>query len=443
MQSKRWKSLLFAILLAPNGVSLFGIRVDQVWAVNSYTFEHRKSSNTLYLSSSLLFRDYCEDNVCKKPSKLSPLLSQVQPESESNPTPLVPLEPQPNPTVTGTSENAQRQSNPPPLEGQPSNFPRPSSEPIERLLETPQTDYSQRLEKLRLLLQKKTMLLPESSSNSELELGLRVRQRSLPEQPLEKIPPPPTEQPGDKFKPIGYLQGRIGYFYTDNIFSSNVDRIKDSLIFYGLTLASTYLPLGPKTYINGSIDGYQIRYFDQSIYDYNQLRLNLSLYQQLSQRMYGEVAFSNQQLFYVKNGDFYAAGDRFLNENSLRLSLGRRDPLSSKLMLDSFYEFSINFADPENRNRIINSVWLSLSYQLQDPLQIGINYQFNLSNFTQRPDARADTFHRLFGQLNYRMSNYSNINLQSGVSFGGSTVPTINFDSWFFSLNYSLDLGQF
>jgi hypothetical protein len=431
MQSKHWKSLLFAILLAPHGVSLFGINVDEVWAVNSYTFRYQEPNNTLQSSSPVDLKNYCEDNFCQKPEVLRLLISQTLPE------------PQPNPTVNNSSNNAQRQSNPPQLEGQPSNLPKPASEPIQQLLNKPQTDYSQRLERLIQLLRREKPPTDESGSDDNLELGLRVRPRPLPEQPIEQIPTPPLEQPVDQFKPIGYLQGRVGYFTTNNIFSSNVDVIKDGLIFYGLTLASTYLPLGPKTYINGSIDGFQIRYFDQSIYDYNQLRFNLSLYQRLSQRMYGEIAFSNQQLFYANNGDFYAAGDRFLNENSLRLSLGRRDPLNSKLTLDSFYELSFNFADPESRNRIINSFWLSLSYSLQEKLQVGINYQLNLSNFTQRPDARADAFHRLFGQLSYRISNYSNINVQSGVSFGGSTVPTIDFDSLFFSLNYSLDLGRF
>lgn len=443
MQSKRWKSLLFAILSAPCSVSSFGIGIDEVWAVNSYILNYKELNYTPKSSSSVDLRNYCEDSFCQKSEAWRLLLSQSLPEPQPNPASSEPPEPQTNPTLDNSPNNAQIQSNPPQLEGQPSNLPKPGSEPIQRLLEKPETDYSQRLERLVKLLQRETPAPSESDNNDGLELGLRIRQRPLPEQPVEQITDPPPKQPVDQFKPIGYLQGRVGYFSTNNIFSSSVDPVQDSLIFYGLTLASTYIPLGSKTHINGSIDGFQIRYLDQSIYDYNQLRFNLSLYQRLSQRIYGEIAFSNQQLFYANNGNFYAAGDRFLSENSVRLSLGRRDPLNSRLTLDSFYEFSFNFANPESRNRIINSFWLSLSYSLQETLQVGINYQFNLSNFTQRPDARADAFHRLFGQLNYRISNYSNINLQSGVSFGGSTVPTIDFDSWFFSLNYSFDLGRF
>ncbi|BAY25732.1 hypothetical protein NIES2100_55390 [Calothrix sp. NIES-2100] len=348
---------------------------------------------------------------------------------------------QPTPTTQENADDLQKQNDPPPLESPPGNFPSPSPGQIEQILETPQSDYSQRLENLRQVLQKQTQSSPAPSN---LELGLRVRPRTMPEPPpLEQQPPLPQEKPVVQFKPIGSLQARISYFYSSNIFSASVDPVQDSLIFYGLTLASAYLPLGSQTFISGSIDGNQIHYLDQSVYDYNQLRFNVSLYRQLSRRMYSEISWSNQLLFYANNGNNFKAGDRFLNENALRLSLGRRDPLGSRLFLDSFYELSVNFSDPENRSRIINSLWLSLSYYLQQPLQVGINYQFNFSDFTNRPDAREDQFHRLFGHLNYRVSKDSNLNLQGGVSFGDSSSPNINFDGWFFSLNYRLELGKF
>ena len=160
--------------------------------------------------------------------------------------------------------------------------------------------------------------------------------------------------------------------------------------------------------------------------------------------MYGEISWSNQQLFFANSSDrldSFKAGDRFLNENSLQLSLARRDPLTSRLTLDSFYELSVNFSDPLSRNRIINSFWVSLNYYLQKPLQVSINYQGNFTDFTQRD--REDQFHRLFGQLNYRISDTTNMNVQAGVSLGSSTVENIDFDGWFFTINYTLQLGQF
>ena len=125
----------------------------------------------------------------------------------------------------------------------------------------------------------------------------------------------------------------------------------------------------------------------------------------------------------------------------MQLSLGRRDPLTSRLTLDSFYELSVNFADPQSRNRIINSFWVSLNYYLQKPLQVGIDYQVNLSEFTDGD--REDQLHRLFGHLNYRISDTINMNVQAGVSLGSSTAENIDFDGWFFSVNYNLQLGRF
>lgn len=340
------------------------------------------------------------------------------------------------PNTTKEPEDTQKQNDPPQLESQPSNLPTSPPDSKEELLDAPEINQSQRLERLMQLLRSPKQP-PESDSDRELVLRVRLR-------PLEQPTFPPIEQPVVKFKPIGYLQGHVAYFQASNIFSSEDIPIEDGLMFSGLTLASTYFPLGAKTFLNGSIDGNLIRYINQSQYDYNQVRFNLGIYQQLSQRMYGEVSWSNQQLFHANNSDrldSFKAGDRFLNENSFQVSLGRRDPLTSKLVLNSFYELSVNFADPQSRDRIINSFWVSLNYYLQKPLQVGIDYQVNFSDFTQRD--REDQFHRLFGHLNYRISDTSNMNVQAGVSLGSSTAENIDFDGWFFSINYSLQLGQF
>ncbi len=110
-------------------------------------------------------------------------------------------------------------------------------------------------------------------------------------------------------------------------------------------------------------------------------------------------------------------------------------------MLDSFYELRLNFADPDSRNRINNSLLLSLSYYWLKSLQVGFNYQFNLSDFTLRQ--RQDQYHRLYANLTYGISDSTNVSLQGGVSLGDSTDQNINFDGWFFSLNYNLELGKF
>ncbi|MEH2165404.1 MAG: hypothetical protein V7K41_01730 [Nostoc sp.] len=433
MRLKNWKNLFFCILLTSSGGGWCCIRVDAAESAITDVW-HPNHLATIQLTHEQL----CHKLEQKAINSLCKLSSESHTLDSPMPLNLAQQTPETTQTPDQTEEpiDTQKQNDPPQLESQPSNLPISPSDSKEQLLNLPEIEYSQRRERLIELLRSPKQPL---ESNSDRELGLRVRLR-----PLEQQLPPPTEQPVPKFKPIGYLQGRVGYFQTSNIFSSNYSPIEDGLIISGLTLASTYFPLGSKTFVNGSIDGNLIRYINQSEYHYNQVRLNLSIYHQLSQRMFGEISWSNQQLFYANSSDrfdSFKAGDRFLNENSLQLSLGRRDPLTSRLTLDSFYELSVNFADPQSRNRIINSFWVSLNYYLQKPLQVGIDYQMSLSDFTQRD--REDEFYRLFGHLNYQISDTINMNVQGGVSLGSSTAENIDFDGWFFSINYSLQLGRF
>lgn len=338
---------------------------------------------------------------------------------------------------SGNSRTSQVNNENPQLEGQPNELSPPNQKPIEQLLQSP-VDYNERLERLRRRLQKTTQ--PNLQVQSRPELGLRVRKRALP-QPIEQPPLPPVEKPVPEFKSIGSLQAYVGYFQSDNIFSSDILPTDDGLFFYGLRLASAYFPIGTRTYIHGSIDGNLIRYVDQARFNYNQLVLNLGIYQQLSRRMYSEIGWTNQQLFYARNSEVFQAGDRFLNENSLYFSLGRRDPLTDKLMFDSFYEFNWKLSDPENRSRIVNSLWFSLSYYLQKPLQVGLNYQLYLSDFSARD--RHDQYHRLYGIIIYRLSNSSSLNFQTGYSFGDSTDRNLDFESWFLNISYNLKIGEF
>lgn len=433
MRLKNWKNLFFCILLTSSGGTWCCIRVNAAESTITDVWHLNDLATTQVTDEQL-----CQKLEQKAINSLCKLSNESHTLDSSMPLNLVQQTPGTTQIADQTEEptDTQKQNDPPQLESQPNNVPISPSDSKEQLLNLPEIEYSQRLERLieRLRSPKQPF-----ESDSERELGLRVRLR-----PLEQQLPPPTEQPIPQFKPIGYLQGRVGYFQTSNIFSSNDSPIEDGLIISGLTLASTYFPLGSKTFVNGSIDGNLIRYLNQSQYHYNQVRFNLSIYQQLSQRMYGEISWSNQQLFYANSSDrfdSFKAGDRFLNENSLLLSLGRRDPLTSRLTLDSFYQLSVNFADPASRNRIINSFWVSLNYYLQKPLQVGIDYQMNLSDFTQRN--REDEFYRLFGHLNYQISDTINMNMEAGVSLGSSTAENIDFDGWFFTINYSFQLGRF
>lgn len=350
------------------------------------------------------------------------------------------------PPPAPTPENVEK--DPPPLESQPTDFPATSPEEVEQKLDTLEDERSIRLRKLLQLIEENQEKQKEKEEQLQQtfnnELGtIRAIKVPEPPQPLDPKQPPP-EKPEEKFKPVGYLLGRVGYFHTSNIFSSRNNPVDDGLIFSGLTLAAAPFRIAPKTFLNGSIDGNIIRYSDQSEFDYNQIRFNLGIYQQLTSKMYGEIGWNNQQLFYSKDSKRFnfASGDKFLNENSFRLSVGRRDPLAPKLNLDSFYEIRLSLTNPpEKRNRVINYIWLSLNYRLQQSLRVGVDYQFSLSNFLER--TREDQYHRISANLKYGISDLSSINLQSGFALGGSTDSNIDFDGWFFSVNYSWDIGQF
>lgn len=349
------------------------------------------------------------------------------------------------------SSNAQKPE-PPQVEAQPNEPAAPTPTQIEQRLDKPDIDYSKRLESLIRLLEKNKRSAAETSNG---ELGQIIAKPQKPElgsiivKPVEQPPLPTQPQqlaktPPKRSEPIGYLLGRVSFFQTNNLFASKVDPIEDGLVYSGVTLASTPLRLGPRTFLSGSLDANVIRYISQSEFNYNQIRLNVDLYQQLTRRMYGEIGWSNQQLFYARNSKRFgfASGDRFLNENSFHLSLGRRDFLAPSWALDSFYEFRWNLAEvPQRRDRITNSLWVSLSYYLQQSLNVGLDYQLTLSDFTQRN--REDLYHRLFTHLNYKATDTSSISVQGGVTLGNSTEANINFDGWFFSINYNWEIGRF
>jgi hypothetical protein len=451
MQPKGWKNLFFWILLASGTAKVSCINQVDAATATDFVSSKDKDDPPITISSLRVLRT--TDCIYPSLSQKASLVNKLQ---QRRAVPLTlndyrnrfrgicsqtpSLYSQVQPDITPPPQSAPSPppgNNPPPLEGQPSEFPKPPTQ-IEERLKVPEVDYTQRRQRFLQRLQANKQPTQPSPHG---ELGrLLVR-----EKPLEQLPLPPQPQPVVPPKPRGYLLANVGYFQTNNIFSSEIDPQQDGLIYSGLTLASAPIPVGPKTYLNGSINGNIIRYIDQSRYNYNQLRFNFGVYQQLSSRMYGEIGLSNQQFFYTRNGNTYDAGDRFLNENSVQLSFGRRDPLTSKLVLDSFYELRLSLTDLpsniENRDRLTNSLWVSLNYLWKPSLQVGLNYQFNLTDFTRRE--RQDQYHRIYSHLNYKVSDYTNLSLQGGFTLGNSTENNIDYNGWFFSINYNLELGRF
>ena len=264
------------------------------------------------------------------------------------------------------------------------------------------------------------------------ELGLpRLRERIL-----EPLPLPSTVAR----QPSVYLITRVDYFRTTNVFSG-VDPIDDGLIRSGLTLF--YAPaIGRNTYLVTSIDGNLVRYGNLGYLNYNELRLRAGVLQRLTPRTFAEIGWSNQQLFATREGLKEALrGDRFLNDNAIRFELSRQDALSTKLALNTFYQFRISFADPDDRSRLINSFISSLSYSLSPSLQTALDYQLAWSHFTQQP--RDDVYHQLVARLTYTITSQSQLSVFSGFSFGHSSDSQIDFGGFIVGVGVVVNLPLF
>lgn len=260
----------------------------------------------------------------------------------------------------------------------------------------------------------------EQSGNSEdPELGI-LRLRELP------TPPPPA-------KPAVYLLGGAGYFRSNNIFSA-VEPLDDGLFRAGVTLLAVP-SLGPQTSVFASVGGNIIRYTDLSDYNYDELRFSAGIRQQIGSRTYGELGWLNRQLFSEEGGD------RFLNDHSVYLELGRRDPLTRQLALDTYYQLRLSVANPSDRSQLINALGASLAYYPFPALEAALDYQFARADFTQQE--RDDQYHQLIARLTYTLSRNSRFYLFGGRSFGDSSDEYTDFDGWVFGAGVDLNLVLF
>ncbi|NJM45682.1 MAG: hypothetical protein HC860_05505 [Alkalinema sp. RU_4_3] len=203
------------------------------------------------------------------------------------------------------------------------------------------------------------------------------------------IRPKPKPPAAAKSKSV-YLLAHADYFTTANAFSAK-DRISDGLIRTGATLF--YAPaLGPSTYLITSADANIARYTKLSQLNYNELRFRAGISQRLSPVMFGELGWSNQQLFATERG-FTGTfrGDRYLNDNSLRFELSRRDRLSPKLNLVTFYQLRRSFTDRSDSDRLSNTLYASLAYKATAKLELALNYQYNRSDYISRDRATTST----------------------------------------------------
>ncbi len=253
--------------------------------------------------------------------------------------------------------------------------------------------------------------------------------------PFPNEPPRPPARSA-----VVYLLPRIEYFRSSNVLSA-IDPVDDGLFRPGITLFAAP-PLGPNTFFVAAATGNLARYDEQKQVNYNELLFRAGIYQRLSPTMFGEIGWANQQLF-IGSDDLigFPRGTKFLDEHAIRLELSRRDALTPRLILNSFYQLRVSFSNPAERSRLINSLNLSLLYDIQPNLQAGLDYQFSFAHYTRA--SREDEYHQIGVRLIYTAFRNVQFSLLTGYSFGRSTDPTVDFNGLVFGISIGATLGLF
>lgn len=283
-------------------------------------------------------------------------------------------------------------------------------------------------------------VVPDSSTPNEPSNSTLCEDGRPPDPELGCIrlwsPPPavPARQP------TVYLLARFDYFRSSNIYSA-LDPIYDGLGRPGITLYAAPR-LGPYTFLTASVTGNLVRYNTQTQINYNELVFEAGIFQVLSPTMYGRFGWINQRLFIASNDIFgVPKGSRFLDDHAIRLDLNRRDQITSRLYLNTFYQLRAGFAKPEDRSRVINSLIASLNYDIQPVLQVGLDYQFALATFTRQ--SREDQFQQVGAHLSYTMFRNTQLYLFVGYSFGRSSDPFVDFNGLVFGVSLNTTFGLF
>jgi hypothetical protein len=284
---------------------------------------------------------------------------------------------------------------------------------------------------------------PEAEDEDDDLGGLKTRP-SVP----APVPPAPVPPPKPKWLSVTAWFNQIS---NSNAFSAT-DYKFDRAIRSGVTL-SAIPALGPKTYLIGGVDGVITRYNKFPI-KYDELRLRLGIWQQLTPRSYGEIGWSNQKLYLAKDGlRNVLSGEQFIDENTIRLDLGRTDPLTKSLSLSSLYQFRQILSDREDKNRSNHNLSTSLNYRLSPNWNAGLDYYLSWAHYTNIN--RDDIYQSLQLRTSYAISPRVQTNLFGGFNFGGSTEDSTNlgfgasgreklqYDGWFFGLGVSFNTPLF
>jgi hypothetical protein len=284
------------------------------------------------------------------------------------------------------------------------------------------------------------------------ELGV-IRVRSALEDPelgilrIREQPPIPIAQPQEPRK-IGFFTARLSGASSDNILLVEDDLgglTGDEYLRPGVSF-SIYPALGPQTLLIGSADISFQRYLHESAVNYDDLRFRLGIRQGVFPRTYMQLMFTYQQLFRPGPPRL-----RFFENTSLGLTIGRRDPLTSRLVLNTYYQVQFNDSevrpsttsptDSSSFDRLSQYFGGYLGYYISNQFETGISYQATLADYTGVE--RYDAYHQLLGQFVYNLTPSVRMSIFGGWSFGRSSRPDINFNDTLFGFTIDATVGLF
>lgn len=414
-------SAIGGIVIAPNAAQASFAIVEGV----QYSILEEYDASLVPWGRSPNFASSASSSVSDSISDLISDRTTIQSNSVSSPSETALEWSTPVPTLENSTDS---QPSPP---DSPTDTRNPESPPTLAQADETQLDVDPELGTLRLRPTPDPNLNPPRTHDGagDPELGvLRLQESPAPDQPTE------PDRPETSRYPSVYLLGGINFLRSDNIFSSQVDPVGDSLFIPGLSLYAQP-QIGSDTYLVAAASGYLFRYVDFSDVDYNELRLRVGIRQILSPQMYGEVNWINSQLFDRSDGD------RFLDDHAMRLLLVRSDAIAPRLSLDSFYLFRIGFANPPDRSRISNSLGVGLAYDVTPDLDVALDYRVSWTVFTE--DDRDDFYNQVTASVIYDLTSRTQLSAYGGFSFGDSTRSDINFNSGVFGLGINFALPLF
>ena len=241
-------------------------------------------------------------------------------------------------------------------------------------------------------------LTPVSRTVADLLPLERLQAQSpVPEEKLEsfpEVPPPPPDQPStpnesedelrkpdiirppqqesSRRQPNLELLLRSSAQTNPSIYSSAFNQ---DTVFVNSVLLRGTLDLGSETRLVAGAGGSSVLFTSE--YGYNALNFSFGVQQQLGNNTAAELGWVQERLY--ENG---SSDD--LVDNSVRLAVGRRDWLSSKLRLDSGYELRASFASPIDRSLVRNTLTVGLGYDITPRLQGRLDYLVVFDDFTRQ-----------------------------------------------------------